>query len=476
MPFQFPDSSKGVSSIPLPAVIPAPGTAPASGIRGSETVVLSSRMLGSIGSLIPNLEFGYNYTNAGGLRQSLWTGDYRLPLSIGSSSTIFGEAHAEYLNLTSTVGVPFLSNFWSQSPPGGTNRLDLSIGAGYRKLLSDDLLVGVNAFYDSTRLFGSWRSAGSVGLEMAANGPGDSATDLNFNYYSDAYANWNSRGSVFPTFNIIDGIRTGRGNFDVQAGYSHSLFDRAIDLRLSVTGYQLDFGDELKRGWLSGAEFTTGDGLIKLTLQQGWDQLVGSYTTIGAFLNVGFQPGNLLTGDSPFTMPEPVFRSPRNMKRHLIGPVHRMWYKPYAIVANTRCRGLPSDSFFRVGYGKSCFYTGFPQASDQCHTVGRYIISDTEGGRWVNTYDQDWLRFSPYNYDRDIKPMDICQSAAFARAAEGDVVIFVRCGRDPQHNPDSVLWTTELPTLLSNPNVSSIKAYDNCSCPGGGWCHEVVYK
>ncbi len=114
-------------------------------------------------------------------------------------------------------------------------------------------------------------------------------------------------------------------------------------------------------------------------------------------------------------------------------------------------------------------------AADQCHTVGRFIISDTQGGQWLNTYDKDWLA-PPYIYDRDVKPMDICQSAAFARAAEGDVVIFVRCGRDPASNPESVLWTTELPTLLSNPNVTSVKAYDNCACPGGGWCHEVVYK
>ncbi len=271
-PFAFPDASRGLST---PSIAPASGITPASSVRGFETIALSSRMLGPI---IPNLEFGYRYTNAGGLRQSLWTGDYRLPVTIGSGSVVFGEAHAEYLNLTSTVGVPYLSNFWNQSPPGGTNRLDLSIGGGYRQLLSDDAFVGINAFYDSTRLFGSWRSSGSLGLEMASIGPGDSAIDVSFNYYSDIYANWNSRGTVLPTFNIIDGIRTGRGNFDVQAGYSHALFERAIDLRLSLSGYQYDFGDEFKRGWLSGAEFTTRDGLFKVTFQQGWDGLVGSYS------------------------------------------------------------------------------------------------------------------------------------------------------------------------------------------------------
>jgi hypothetical protein len=74
-------------------------------------------------------------------------------------------------------------------------------------------------------------------------------------------------------------------------------------------------------------------------------------------------------------------------------------------------------------------------------------------------------------------------SAAYARAAEGEVLIFVRCGKDPVSNPSSVLWTTELPTLLENPNVTSIKAYDNCTpatgpCVTGSatWCNEVVYR
>ncbi|MGA8830114.1 MAG: hypothetical protein WB554_00770, partial [Desulfomonilaceae bacterium] len=76
------------------------------------------------------------------------------------------------------------------------------------------------------------------------------------------------------------------------------------------------------------------------------------------------------------------------------------------------------------------------------------------------------------------------QSAAYARAAEGDVLIFVRCGNDPIHNPGSVLWTTELPTLLQNPNVTSITAYDSCcqnggscgSCINGFWCNPVTYR
>ncbi len=81
--------------------------------------------------------------------------------------------------------------------------------------------------------------------------------------------------------------------------------------------------------------------------------------------------------------------------------------------------------------------------------------------------------------------MEKCQSAAYARAAEGDVLIFVRCGNDPKNNPGSVLWTTELPTLLQNPNVTSIEAYDNCPTktgpcvtgPGSSvWRNEVKYK
>lgn len=446
---------------------------PALGASGTTPVLLSSRMFSQFMPRVSNLDIGFVYSFANTLRLSRWTVDYVLPVRLGQNDVVFGEVHGESMFFGATPSaVPFIDNFWQQKPPGGHKRTDVSLGFGYRKMFGDDLFMGVNAFWDSTRLFGSWRSSGGVGVEFAANGPGDTAIDLNVNYYGNVFGDYNSRGSVFPTFNIIDAIAKGSGSFEVEGGYSCGLFDRSFDLRLKVAGYQFNVGEQHKGGYRTGADLTTRDGLLRFTADYGHDGVVGSYGSVGGYVTLGFQLENVLWGGSPFSMPEPVFQSPRNLRRLLTRPVHRLWNKPSSVVANPTCKGLPDDSQFQVPYDKACFYTGFPEAANQCHAVGRYIISDTAGGRWVNTYDKDWL-VPPYDYNRDIKPMDICQSAAFARAAAGDVAIYVRCGRGPENVPDSVLWTTELPTLLSNPNVTSITAYMNC---GGTWTPYQQYK
>jgi len=449
------------------------------GPRGEDNVSLSSGLFRDLFPKIPNLEFGFNYIFGSNLRQSRWSIDYLLPMGFGPDATLFAEAHGESVISKSSTWVPFLNNFWQLTAPGDQSRLDLSFGIGYRRIFDQDLLLGVNAFYDTTRLYGpSWRSSGGYGLEMAANGPGDSAIDLTFNYYGNVYGGYNSRGSVFPTFNIIDGIQNGTANYDLEAGYCQSIIDQAFDLRLKVTGYQFALNNSKKYGIKSGAELTTADGVFRCSVEGGQDGVSGTYGNVSGYVNVGFQLEKLLYGENPFGMPEPVFKSPRNLRRLLARPVHRLWVKPATVVANSNCEGLPDDSMFKVGYNMSCFYTGFPVAAQECQARGRVLVSDTPGGKWVNSYDAAWpWLFTPFStYVENIQPMDKCQSAAYARAAEGDVLIFVKCGNDQANNPNSVLWTTELPTLLENPNVTSIKAYDNCNCPGGGWCHEVVYR
>jgi hypothetical protein len=449
------------------------------GQLGIDTVNISSGLFRDLFPRIPNLEFGFNYAFGSNLGQSRWSLDYLLPVGLGPDATLFAEAHGEEVNSRASTWVPFLNNFWQQKTPGSQSRLDLSFGIGYRRIFRDDLLLGVNAFFDTTRLYGPpWRSSGGYGLEMAANGPGDSAIDLTFNYYGNVYGGYNSRGSVFPTFNIIDGIQKGEANYDLEAGYSQSILDQAFDLRVKFTGYQFALNNSKKYGLKSGGEITAADGVFRLSVEGGHDAVMGSYGNVGGYVNVGFQLENLLYGESPFSSPEPVFKSPRNLRRLLVRPVKRNWFKPAAVMANANCEGLPDDSQFDVGYSMSCFYTGFPVAAEQCHAMGRLLVSDTPGGKWVNAYDSAWpWLFTPFStYVENIQPMDKCQSAAYARAAEGDVLIFVKCGNDPVHNPGSVLWTTELPTLLENPNVTSIRAYDNCDCPGGGWCHEVIYR
>ncbi len=200
----------------------------------------------------------------------------------------------------------------------------MSFGGGYRTFLSRDTLLGVNGFYDTSRLGGTWYSSGSVGLEMAAL-VGSDAVDVNFNWY----------GQLFNSNVIRNAFRFGPANFDLQAGYSHELWNRGPDLRLSATAYKFDLGNSVY-GWNAGAELKSRDGMLTLRYDVGRDRVNRTWQSIGGFVNVGFQLDNLLKGENPFTAPEPLFRSPRNLRRWLTQTVRRNNYQnATALVAQT---------------------------------------------------------------------------------------------------------------------------------------------
>jgi len=286
------------------------------GPRGSDTIPISSGLFQGLLPRIPNLELGYIYSFGPDVRAGRATVDYLLPINLGSDSTVFGEAHAEF------------QSFWQARSGGTDNRVDLSFGGGYRTILRDTTLVGLNGFYDTSRLFGSWYSSGGLGLEMAAITPGDGAIDLNFNWY----------GNLFTRNGLIDAFRNKGGSFDIEAGYSHPLFNQALDLRLKLTGYKFDIGNNVY-GWRTGADVTTRDGVFTVKYEYGRDRVNGSYNSIGGFVNIGMQLENIFSGQSPFVNPEPVFQSPRNLRRMLTQKVKRDWHQPSVVRANSNSTG-----------------------------------------------------------------------------------------------------------------------------------------
>ncbi len=99
--------------------------------------------------------------------------------------------------------------------------------------------------------------------------------------------------------------------------------------RLKVAGYQFDTGSSVY-GFKTGADLTTKDGMFMLRYEYGSDRINGQWNNIGAFVNIGFQMENIIRGESPFTAPEPVFKSPRNLRRMLAQKVKRDWNQQYA--------------------------------------------------------------------------------------------------------------------------------------------------
>jgi hypothetical protein len=301
--------------------------------RGNDGIPVSSGMLSPFLPKIPNLELGFLYYFGNRVSTGRFTADYTLPFYLSGDSVLFGEAHAEGWNFWKSPNVSV------QAAPGFTittsdtnNRVDLSFGGGYRTMLGTNTLVGVNGFYDSSRLFKNWYSSGGVGLEFAANVAGDDAIDLNFNWY----------GNLFNRDVLVNAFRNKGNSFDVEAGYSHALLNRSMDLRLKLIGYQFDIGTAVQ-GWRGGADLTTRDGVFTVRYEHGHDRLNGDYNTVGGFVTVGLQLENLFSFESPFTIPEPVFRSPRDLRRLLGLKVKRNWHQPEAVVLNrptTTCPNL----------------------------------------------------------------------------------------------------------------------------------------
>ncbi len=287
-----------------------------------DAVPVSSGMLTPFLPRIPNLELGFLYYFGNRVNTGRFTADYVLPFRLSCDSVLFGEAHAEGWDFWKrpSVSVTTPAGF-TVTTASTSNRVDLSFGGGYRTMLGANTLLGVNGFYDTSHLFNTWYSSGGVGLEYAANVAGDDAIDLNFNWY----------GNLFNRDVLVNAFRNKGNSFDVEAGYSHAMFNRSLDLRLKVIGYQFGIGTGVY-GWRGGADLTTRDGVFTLRYEYGHDRIDGYYNTVGGFINIGFQLENLLSGESPFTLPEPVFRSPRDLRRLLGLKVKRNWHQPEAVV------------------------------------------------------------------------------------------------------------------------------------------------
>lgn len=302
------------------------------GQGGSDSIYLSDQMLRGILGPIPNLQVGYLYRfGSSYARSSRLTVDYLLPVAFGGgNSAVFGEAHGEFTNFWDTV-----SSLWRRvdttttTRSGFNERTDLSFGGGYRTILNENTLLGVNGFFDTTKLGSRWYSSGSVGFEMAALLPGNDALDLSFNWY----------GNLFNSNVLANAFRQGPQNYDFQAGYSHELWNGGPDLRLSATGYRFSSGSGVY-GFRGGAELKSRDGVFSVKYETAHDPVNHTYHTVGGFVNVGVQLGNLLNGESPFVMPEPIFRSPRNLTRMLsqglTGSGRRSWAgRPTSIVLSS---------------------------------------------------------------------------------------------------------------------------------------------
>lgn len=285
---------------PLSGIVP-----PISGeiMRESDTVPLNSAMLGNILPVIPNLKFGFQYFFGGGSQIGNYNADYLIPVTLGPEEVMFGEFHGNYWDYSSKPG-----------GSGGDYGADLSFGGGYRRVVSNSVLAGMNAFYDTVMGYNKWYQSGSVGFEFAANIGAANAIDFNANWYY---------GNLFSSTDFANQMRQNGNNYDLMLGYSMPLLDSAVDLRLKAAMYRFDVGKNLY-GYVTGADLTTRNGLFTFTYEHGENRINGAWNNFGVFLNLGFLLSNYIMGDNPFTLPEPVTSNgQRNLSRMMSSGVSR---------------------------------------------------------------------------------------------------------------------------------------------------------
>jgi hypothetical protein len=296
-------------------------------IYSPDTIPLSSGMFPGLFSGIPHLRAGFAYSFGKNVRSGRGIIDYLLPVDIAPATTLFGEIHAEFQDFRKTPAGSIVAapgarvSGYRDAPVPSQQRYDLSAGGGLRRGISADSIFGVNGFFDASKVQDRWYSSGGLGLEFVSRLPGDGLLDLNFNYY----------GNLFSGTDFVNTFRYGTGNFDIEAGYSQPLFNQALDLRLKLVGYQFDVGQKVY-GWSTGVDATARDGLFRLTYEYTSDRIMSPYHTIAGSVNLGLQLEKLLRGESPFTMPDPVFASPRNPSRIFHEHVKRRWSQPTQIV------------------------------------------------------------------------------------------------------------------------------------------------
>jgi hypothetical protein len=305
--------------------------------RSSESLPISSGMFQGLFPPVPNLDFGFNWIFGRGISTGNVTADYIYPIRFAGQGRLFWQGHANYTAFSKEGGsvstsetattVPSPTFFTdtdtivSRASLSSPNRWDLSLGGGYRRLVGNKAFVGVNAFLDNSTVSRKWYSSWGWGLEWACLTPGNGLIDLHLNQY----------GNLFNNLSFKNAFRNVGTSYDIEAGYAVPLFNDAVDLRLKGSGYQFNVGEHIY-GYRTGADLTTRDGVFSVSYDYSYDRLHGDYHTVGGWINVAMQPENILRGENPFSLPAPVFASPRNLNRPLNQKVKRNWQQPTSVL------------------------------------------------------------------------------------------------------------------------------------------------
>lgn len=265
--------------------------------------------------LQPALTTGFDYTSSTSGSSSSLVADYFYPVDSSPCRVLFVETR---LSQTAFWGQDPL---WDRDALAGSNldptdyasdRVDFSVGAGWRGLLPSGFIVGANAFLDSFGLDSTWYASLGGGAEVTVLTLTDLTCDLRFN----AYENLFNRQALASSFAHVG------PSYELEGGVSSPVWCGSWDLRLKLGGYWFDIGKTVS-GLRTGIEMRRWDGIFTVGWEHGYDQFHGHYDVFRGFFNARFNWRNLSTCLPSFGPPEFVLAGRRNLRNLLSRPVDR---------------------------------------------------------------------------------------------------------------------------------------------------------
>jgi hypothetical protein len=254
----------------------------------------------------PTLKYGLNLVLPQSVQKRLnfdsgydrWEGlptmqmDYFLPVSCWSDKSLFV---APRISLTGA-------------------RESLSIGAGFRRMITADSMIGFHVFQDwvrPRRSKGEFLKELGVGAELSVL-PGY-FSDLSLS--ANAYFPVNDRYSVKTDGNTLvrEILPTG---YDGKIGFQFPGVFKSIDIRLDgqIHSYVADATNIT--GYKTGLNVRSRNGLWSVLFEHGNDTRVGHSFHVEGSLTVALDWNDLLKGSSPFSAPYKVSDLRFNRKIH----------------------------------------------------------------------------------------------------------------------------------------------------------------
>jgi hypothetical protein len=176
-----------------------------------------------------------------------------------------------------------------------------SIGAGFRNLVTSDVLVGFHAFHDwsrARRKRGQFMKEAGFGLEFAAS-PGrysDISLSLNTYFPINEKLTFASHGEKM----IVEKFSSGA---DARLKMLLPPLVDCLDIRLDGQVHSYKGERTNVAGYSTGLSLNTRDGMLRGSFERGKDAFRGDYYKVEGNITLAFDWAELLNGDNPFSAP-----------------------------------------------------------------------------------------------------------------------------------------------------------------------------